>query len=70
MAEDVKAKGAVVKTGWVVDKLHTDGFHRGFAEALNAETGERETIKADYFFSTMPIKELVHCLDGAVLRRM
>jgi protoporphyrinogen oxidase len=66
VAEDVQAKGAVVKTGWQVEKLHTDGFHIVAAEAVNAETGERETIKADYFFSTMPIKELVHCLDGAV----
>jgi len=42
------------------------GFHITAAEAFNAATGERETIEADYFFSTMPIKELVHCLDGPV----
>src|SRR6266853_1211699 len=57
VAEDIKSKGAVVKTGWQVDKLRTSGFHIVAAEAFNAETGEREIIEADYFFSTMPIKE-------------
>lgn len=66
VAEDIQKKGAVVKTGWQVDKLHTDGFRILSAEAFNADTGERETIAADYFFSTMPIKELLHCLDAQV----
>jgi len=66
VAEDVQAKGGVVRTRWVVDKLHTEGFHVVSADALNTETGERETIAADYFFSTMPIKELMHCLDAPV----
>ena len=68
VAEDIKGKGAVVRTGWHVDKLRTDGFHVVAAEAFNAETGERERIEADYFFSTMPIKELMHCLDAPVPR--
>jgi protoporphyrinogen oxidase len=66
VAEDIQARGASVKTGWQVEKLHTKGFHITAAEAFNATTGERETIEADYFFSTMPIKELVHSLDGPV----
>jgi protoporphyrinogen oxidase len=66
VAEDVKAKGAVVKTGWQVDKLRTNGFHVVAAEAFNADTGEREIIDADYFFSTMPVKELMRCIDGPV----
>ena len=66
VAEDIQKKGAVVKTGWQVDRLRTDGFRVVAAEAFNADTGERETIAADYFFSTMPIKELLHCLDAEV----
>lgn len=66
VADDVQAKGGLIKTGWQVDKLHTNGFHVLAVEAYNEETGERETIRADYFFSTMPIKELLHCLDGTV----
>jgi len=70
VAEDIQKKGAVVKTGWQVDKLRTDGFRVIAAEAFNAETGERETIEADYFFSTMPIKELMRCLDAPVPREV
>ncbi|MDE3195195.1 MAG: NAD(P)/FAD-dependent oxidoreductase [Acidobacteriota bacterium] len=66
VAEDIQKMGAVVKTGWQVDKLHTDGFRITAADAVNAETGERETIEADYFFSTMPIKELLHCIDAPI----
>jgi protoporphyrinogen oxidase len=66
VAEDVKGKGGDVKTGWKVDRLLTRGFHVVAAEALNIATGERETIEADYFFSTMPVKELMRALDGAV----
>ncbi len=66
VAEDVRSRGALVKTGWRVEKLHTKGFHIAGAEAFNAATGEREIIDAEYFFSTMPIKELMHSLDGPV----
>jgi protoporphyrinogen oxidase len=66
VADDVQTKGALVRTGWQVEKLRTNGFHILAAEAFNAETGERNTIAADYFFSTMPIKELVRCLDAPV----
>jgi protoporphyrinogen oxidase len=66
VAEDVKAKGGEIRTGWQVDRLHTDEFRIVSAEAVHAETGERETIEADYFFSTMPVKELMRCLDAPV----
>ncbi len=66
VAEDIKAHGGAIRTGWVVDRLHTDGFRVVSASALHAETGERETIEADYFFSTMPVKELMHCIDAPV----
>jgi len=65
VSEDVKAKGGTVRTGWGVEKLYTDGSRITAAEAITA-TGERETIAADYFFSTMPIKELMHSLDAPV----
>jgi protoporphyrinogen oxidase len=32
----------------------------------DAATGRRETIEADYFFSTMPVQELIHALDVEV----
>jgi hypothetical protein len=32
----------------------------------NSASGTRETIAADYFFSTMPVKELMRAPDAAV----
>jgi protoporphyrinogen oxidase len=66
VAEDVKRMGGCVRMGWAVSRLYTDGFHITAAEAVNAETGEREKITADYFFSTMPIKELTRSMDTQV----
>jgi protoporphyrinogen oxidase len=66
VCEDVKAGGGIVRTGWNIEKLYANGFHITAAEAVNAETGERETIEADYFFSTMPVKELMRCLQAPV----
>ncbi len=45
VAEDVQRQGGTVKTGWSVAKLHTDGFRITAAEAVNAQTGERETFE-------------------------
>ena len=36
------------------------------AAEVERRTGERKTIQADYFFSTMPIKELIRALDAEV----
>ena len=62
VAEDVQRHGGVVEQGWTVDRLHAEGFRITSADAVNVRTGERKTIQADYFFSTMPIKELMRCL--------
>ncbi|HXJ42273.1 MAG TPA: NAD(P)/FAD-dependent oxidoreductase [Bryobacteraceae bacterium] len=66
VAEDIQQRGAVVKQGWNVEKLHTDGWRVVAADAVNAATGERQRIEADYFISTMPIKELIPAFDCEV----
>ncbi len=66
VAEDVRRKGGSVETGWSVEKLHADGFRITAAEAVHAGNGERRIFEADYFFSTMPIKELMHALQAPV----
>lgn len=66
VAEDVKASGGTVRTECNVIGLHTDGNKIISAEIENTATGRRETIAADYFFSTMPIQELMRSLDAAV----
>jgi protoporphyrinogen oxidase len=66
VAEDVKAKGAEVRTNCNVIGLRTNGSKVIAAEVEDAATGRRETIEADYFFSTMPIQELIRALDVEV----
>lgn len=66
VADDIQAKGGTVEKFWNVEKLYTNGFRVTAADAVNSETGERRHIEADYFFSTMPIKELMRCLDAPV----
>jgi len=66
VAEDVKARGGVVRTGCNVVRLLTEGSRVVAAEIEDEKTGARETIAADYFFSTMPIKELMRALDADV----
>ncbi|HVV43858.1 MAG TPA: NAD(P)/FAD-dependent oxidoreductase [Bryobacteraceae bacterium] len=66
VADDVKAKGAEVRTGCNVVGLRTNGSRIIAAEIEDAATGQRETIEADYFFSTMPVQELIHALDANV----
>jgi protoporphyrinogen oxidase len=66
VADDVRRGGGCVETGWSVDKLYTQGFRITAAEAVHAETGERQMFEADYFFSTMPVKELMRCLQAEV----
>jgi protoporphyrinogen oxidase len=62
VAELVKEKGGEVRLGWRVTKLHTDGMRITAVDAVN-DTGEKVRIKGDYFFSTMPIRELIRGLD-------
>jgi len=66
VADDVQRQGGTVEKHWQVEKLNADGFRITSAEAVHTETGERRTIEADYFFSTMPIRELMHCLQAPV----
>jgi protoporphyrinogen oxidase len=66
VAEDVINRGGVLKLGWTVDKLYADGFRIRAAEMVHSDTGERETVEADYFFSTMPVKELIRSLEARV----
>ncbi len=66
VADDIVSKGGQLDKGWTVDELATDGFRITSAGMVHAETGERRTVEADYFFSTMPIKELMRCLKALV----
>lgn len=66
VAQEISSAGGVVKLGWTVDRLHTDGTSIRAAEMVHAESGIRETVEADFFFSTMPVKELIRSLHATV----
>ncbi|HEY4010785.1 MAG TPA: NAD(P)/FAD-dependent oxidoreductase, partial [Acidobacteriaceae bacterium] len=61
VADKVKAGGGELHMGRRVDRLVVDGERVIAVETSNA-SGERERFDGEYFFSTMPIKELVRAL--------
>jgi protoporphyrinogen oxidase len=65
VADQIVAKGGEIRMGWKVDTIHCAGDRVVSIEAVN-DAGERETLTGDYFFSTMPMKELVRALDAKV----
>ena len=64
VARHVTAQGGQILTGWRVERLeHRDNRSVEALWAVNGQTGERRRFAGDFFFSTMPVKELVGSLD-------
>jgi protoporphyrinogen oxidase len=71
VAELIQQQGGTIHMQWKVDKLN-------FAPASNGEplrvvsldavndAGERQTFEGDYFFSTMPMRELIRAMDAPI----
>jgi protoporphyrinogen oxidase len=66
VAEKVRACGGQIITGAQVCKVCKDGTSVRAVEVQLKETGERLRFEGDYFFSTMPIKQLVAAMDPEV----
>lgn len=64
-AEQVHLHGGEILMGWKVDRVHVEGQRVVSVEAVNG-AGERKTFAGDYFFSTMPVQDLVRAFDAAV----
>ncbi len=62
VAERVCGMGGAIETGLTVDRVETRGGRVVAVEARNA-TGGRRRFEGEYFFSTMPVKELVRALE-------
>ncbi|HVT99006.1 MAG TPA: NAD(P)/FAD-dependent oxidoreductase, partial [Acidobacteriaceae bacterium] len=62
VASLVTKKGGEVHLGWRATKLHIEG-DRVVSVAARDPWGAMHTIPADYVFSTMPVRELIHSLD-------
>jgi protoporphyrinogen oxidase len=65
VADQICEKGGEIHMGWRVDRIHCDGTRVVSIDAVNQE-GERRTFAGDYFFSTMPMRELVEAMDAPV----
>ncbi len=65
VADLVREQGGEIRMGWRVEKLHVSG-DRIMAVEASTPRGEVVTIPGDYFFSTMPVRELLHTLDAPV----
>jgi protoporphyrinogen oxidase len=69
VADQIRERGGEIHMGWRVDRIHCaleGGVKRVVSiDAVN-EKGERQTFAGDYFFSTMPMRELVAAMDAPV----
>jgi protoporphyrinogen oxidase len=65
VADQIRARGGEIHMGWKVDKIHCEGSRVISIEAVN-DAGERRMFEGDYFFSTMPMRELIKAMDAPV----
>jgi protoporphyrinogen oxidase len=65
VAELIREQRGEIHMGWKVDQIHCEGKRVVSIDAVN-HNGERQTFAGDYFFSTMPMRELVEALDAPV----
>jgi len=65
VADLVREKGGEIHMNWKVDRIHCEGKRVVSIDAVNA-AGERQTFTGDYFFSTMPMRELIQAIDATV----
>ena len=62
VAEKVKSMGGLIVSGLSVEKLHVEG-NQVVSVTATDNSGNEQVFSGDYFFSTMPVKELVSGLD-------
>jgi protoporphyrinogen oxidase len=65
VAELVVRDGGEIHMGLKVERIHCEGSRVVSVEAVR-ESGERKIFAGDYFFSTMPMKDLVEAMDAPV----
>lgn len=68
VASKVQSMGGLIHLNYVVDKVYTgaDGTQITAIAATNTQSGASLYLEGDYFFSTMPVKELIAAIDGPV----
>jgi len=68
VARQVESMGGVIHMNYTVEHIYNsaDATRVTAVTAVNTRTGESLYLEGDYFFSTMPVKELIAAVDGAV----
>jgi protoporphyrinogen oxidase len=61
----VRNAGGEIHMGIAIDRIHVDGNKVVAIEGVN-KSGERVTYKGDYFFSTMPVRDLIRAISSPV----
>ncbi len=74
VADLVRQGGGEVRMGWRAASLHVDhgadGVDRIASIEARTPTGEPVTLRGDYFFSTMPIRELLRVIETPIPREI
>jgi len=65
VARQVREMGGDIRMGWQAVGLEVDGGRVTRLTVRDPESGVTERLSGDYFFSTMPVKELVAALGQA-----
>ncbi len=61
----VRQGGGEIRFGMRVDRVNVEGNRVTSVEAVNG-AGARERFAGDYFFSTMPVRDLIRAVNGSV----
>jgi protoporphyrinogen oxidase len=70
VARRVQDKGGEVLTERVVEGLSLEGSKISAVHVRDTKSGEQKTLRGDYVFSTMPVRELIGSMRGAVPARV
>lgn len=64
VAKIVKKKGGQVNMNQVITKIHAEKGKIVSVDVFDTKTQTTSTVTGDYFFSTMPVNELIASFDG------
>ena len=66
VAEEITRRGGMILMNHRATKLHVEEGRINAVEVIDAENDKSTAYRADYVFSTMPVKELIDALDAPV----
>jgi protoporphyrinogen oxidase len=65
VASQIRKLGGQILTHWSVDGIERRGNEIAAIMASHTESGEQRRFEGEYFFSTMPVKELIAAMNPA-----